>query len=214
MQAPASPDASRGCGELEYRETAQRAKCQYLSDPERYVISLLNTEYVVQLSDRKIYSTQAGTSPVEAKFIQQLCILAYLINAQDLPLADKLVKAEVLPGGQFFFRGPHSLPTAKLEKAFGDCPEALYGIAKQFDAKRCEFGDASIQLYMLPRIPLTIVIWAKDEQFQARASILFDQTAASHVPLDALWAAVNLTVDMLVNPVRNSRRDGYETLKG
>lgn len=189
---------------LERKETAQRAKCQYLNNPERYVISLLNTEYIASLSDREIYSVQAGASPVTAGFIQQLCILAYLINAKDLPLADKLVKAETLPGGEFFFRGLHSLPTGKLEKAFGDCPDVLYRKAGQFDAKRCEFGDASIQLYVLPRIPLTIVIWAKDEQFQARASILFDQTAASHVPLDALWAAVNLTVDMLVKTAGES----------
>ena len=205
---------------FERRETARRAKCQYLSNPERYVVSLLNTEYIVNLSDREIYSIQPldtsatlsagpawdrqGTSPIAAEFLQQLCILAYLVNAQDLPLADKLVKAEVLPGGQFFFRGPHSLPTAKLEKAFGDCPDVLHKRAGRFGAKRCEFGDASIQLYVLPRVPLTIVIWAKDEQFQARASILFDQTAASHLPLDALGAAVNLAVDALVKATGGS----------
>ena len=183
---------------LERKETAQRAKCQYLSNPERYVVSLLNTEYIVNLSDKEIYSVQQGESPVAAEFLQQLCILAYLINAQDLPLSDKLVKAETLPGGQFFFRGLHSLPTAKLEKAFGDCPDVLHRRAGRFGAKRCEFGDASIQLYVLPRVPLTIVIWAKDEQFQARASILFDRTAASHLPLDALGAAVNLTVEALI----------------
>jgi len=205
---------------LERKAAAQRAKCQYLSNPERYVISLLNTEYIVNLSDRKIYSIQSfgtsamfstspardrpGTSPVEAEFLQQLCILAYLINAQDLPLANKLVKAEALPGGQFFFRGLHSLPTAKLEETFGDCPELLYKSSGRFDAKRCEFGDASIQLYVLPRIPMTIVIWAKDEEFGARASILFDQTAASQLPLDALWAAVNLAIEALAKATAES----------
>jgi hypothetical protein len=184
--------------ELDREGTAQRAKCQYLKNPDRYVINLLNTEYVVNLSDREIYSVQTGTPPVTAKFIQQLCILAYLIAAQDLPMANKLVKAQTLPGGEFFFRGLHGMPTGRVEKAFGDCPEALYRTAERFDAKRCEFGDASIRLYILPRVPLTIVIWAKDEQFQARASILFDQTAASHMPLDALWAAVNLAVEALV----------------
>jgi hypothetical protein len=56
------------------------------------------------------------------------------------------------------------------------------------------------------------VIWQKDEEFDARASILFDQTAASHLPLDALLVAVNLTVDALVNPVRNSMRDGSNNM--
>ena len=133
-----------------------------------------------------------------AEFLEQLCILAYLINAQDLPFADKLVGAETLPGGQFFFRGLHSLPTKKLEQTFGNHPEVLRHISEQFGAEICEFGDASIRLYALPRLPLTIVIWRRCEEFDARASILFDQTAASQLPLDALLAAANLTVEALV----------------
>ena len=42
------------------------------------------------------------------------------------------------------------------------------------------------------------MIWQGDEEFDARASVLFDQTAASHVLLDALLAAVNLTISSLI----------------
>jgi len=41
------------------------------------------------------------------------------------------------------------------------------------------------------------VIWRRCEEFDARASILFDQTAGSQLPLDALLAAANLTVEAL-----------------
>jgi len=196
---------------LDCTKTAQRAKCQYLSNPERYIVTLLNAEYVVNLSDRNIFSAPSGSpqsaghltvEPVE--FLEQLCILAYLINAQDLPLADKLVGAESLQGGQFFFRGLHSLPTEKLKNAFGNCTEVLHRISAQFDAERCEFGDASIRLYVLPRLPLTIVIWRRCEEFDARASMLFDQTAASQLPLDALLAAANLTVEALAKAAAES----------
>ena len=183
---------------LDGAETARRAKCQYLDSPASYSIILLNTEYVVNLSDRKIFSNQSGSQQEEAQFLEQLCILAYLINARDLLLANKLVAGNTLPGGQFFFRGQHGLPTQKLEEAFGDNPEVLHQVSAQLGAERCEFGDASICLYMLPRLPLTIVIWGRDEEFEARASILFDQTAASQLPLDALLAAVNLTVGALL----------------
>ncbi len=183
---------------LDHKTTAQRAKCQYLTDPSRYVITLLNTEYVVDLSDKQIFSTQSSRSPTPAGFIEQLCLLAYLINAKELPPADKFVGVENLPSGQFFFRGLHSLPTEKLEEAFGKSPESLYEVSERFGAKRCEFGDASIELYVLPRIPLKIVIWRGDEEFDARASMLFDQTAGTHLPLDALGALANLTVKALV----------------
>jgi hypothetical protein len=183
---------------LDRQQTAQRAQCQYLTDPQRYVITLLNTEYIVNFSDRQIFSTQTGPEPTDAEFIEQLCILAYLINAQDLPLANKYVGPENLPSGQFFFRGQHSLPTKQLEETFGKSPEQLYEVSKQFDAKRSKFGDASIELYALPRVPLTIIIWRGDDEFEARASILFDQTAGSQLPLDALGALANLTVKALV----------------
>jgi hypothetical protein len=178
-------------------ETACRAMCRFISDQNRYIINLLNTEFVVDLSYREIFSIQAQSQRKPADFLQQLCLLTYLINAQDVPLANKLVKGETLPGGQFFFRGVHGIPTEKLENAFGEQPETLYQFEKQFNAKRCEFGDASIQLFVLPRVPLTVVIWKGDEEFEPRASVLFDQTAAAHLPLDALLAAVNLAVDAL-----------------
>lgn len=184
---------------LDPQETAQRAKCQYLTDARRYVITLLKTEYVVDLSDKQIFSTQTSGQPKPAAFLEQLCLLAYLINVQDLPLADKFVGPENLPSGQFFFRGLHSLPTEKLEETFGNSPERLYEVSERFDAKRCEFGDASIELYVLPRVPLKIVIWRSDDEFDARASILFDQTAGTHLPLDALGTLVNLAVEALVS---------------
>ena len=183
---------------LDRQKTAERAKCRFLANPPRYAISLLNTEYMVDLSDKQIFSNQPGLEPTEAEFLEQLCILAYLINAQDLPPANKFVGPEHLPSGQFFFRGLHSLPTEKLEEAFGKSPERLYEVSKKLDANRSEFGDASIEFYALPRIPITIIIWRGDDEFEARASILFDETASNQLPLDALGALANLAVKALL----------------
>jgi hypothetical protein len=134
----------------------------------------------------------------QAAFLEQLCILAYLINAADLHVTGRLVGADKLDSGQFFFRGPHELPTAKLEAAFGDEPGLLYDAVDRLAAERCEYGDASISLRVLPRLPIVFVIWARDEEFEARASILFDETADKQLPLDALGAAVQLAVARVI----------------
>ncbi|MHC4734749.1 MAG: DUF3786 domain-containing protein [Planctomycetota bacterium] len=152
----------------------------------------------MSISGRPAALCYSSSPPTPAGFLEQLCLLAYLINAKEIPLANKFVGVENLPSGQFFFRGLHSLPTEKLEEVFGKSPESLYEVSERFDAKRCEFGDASIELYLLPRVPLKIVVWRSDEEFDARASILFDQTAGTHMPLDALGALANLTVEALV----------------
>jgi len=183
---------------LDRQETARRAQCQYLEEAGSYSLTMLNKAYVISLSDMRIFSSGADSQQETASFLEQLCLLAYLISAADVPQSSTLVNAQSLPGGQFFFRGPHTLPTEKLKAAFGDCPKALYKASDSFAAKHCEFGDASITLDILPRVQLTIVIWRRCEEFDARASILFDKSVAAQLPLDALMAAVNLTVGALL----------------
>lgn len=186
---------------LDPEVTARCTQCKYMSASDRYDVALLGRAYMVDPAKQRILSAAVGQQEQEANYLEQLCILAYLINAREVPLANKLVGAEALEGGQFFFRGLHSLPTKKLEKAFSQRPEQLYQVAREFHAKQCQFGDASIELYVLPRIPLTMIIWGQCDEFPARASILFDQTAAAHLPLDALLAAVNLAVEAVVRSV-------------
>lgn len=177
--------------------TAQRAGCEYLPEEECYVVTLLNTEYRVYPAGKKVIINHSGQK-VSSGFIEQLCVLTYLISAKEVPLADKLVKAESLPGGEFFFRGVHSFDTKKLERCFGDSPELLFEAGDKLGAERYDFGDVSIRLDVLPRLPVTIIVWRSDEEFPARATVLFDQTASEQLPFDALLAAVNFTVEALV----------------
>lgn len=190
--------------ELDCAETAQRAGCQSLSDPPGYTVTFLNAQYTVNIADRSILAKRAEIQERTAEFLEQLCVLAYVINAKDLPLAGKLVNGLALPGGQFFFRGVHCLPTEKLEDDFGDRPKVLLEAGKALAASPCEFGDASIEIRVLPRLPVTMVVWGRDEEFPARASILFDKTAADQLPLDALLAAVNLAVKALAEATGDS----------
>jgi hypothetical protein len=184
--------------ELDRQDTAQRAICSFDGEADSYVIRMLNCDYLVDLEKRDISQLQSGAENVQAGFIEQLSILSYMINSSQLPPANKLVKAESLPGGAFFFRGPHVLPTGKLEDAFGANPELLYRGIEGLGAEKCDFGDASIELRVLPRVKITFVVWLGDDEFKARSSILFDQTVSQQLPLDALQATVSLAVGALV----------------
>ncbi len=183
---------------LDPEVTARRTKCKYMSASGYYEVVLLGCEYVVDPAERRIYPTANAQQGQEAGFLEQLCILAYLINVREVPVANKLVAAEQLEGGQFFFRGPHELPTAALVEAFGDDPALLDRAGEQLGAKACEYGGASIELSVLPRFGLTFIIWGRDEEFGGRASILFDQSADQQLPLDAIGAAVNLAVKAVI----------------
>ena len=190
--------------QLDGPQTAIRTQCRFEFNDHagKFILTFLNRSYIIDLEKKQIYPEDASPDK-PAGFIEQLSILAYLIGAKDIPLQNKLVKAETLATGEFFFRGPHEMPTDQLADAFGEQPENLYLAAKPFKPTRCEYGDASIEIFILPRLPVTIVIWRGDDEFEARASILFDQTAGDQLALDALGAAVNLTVSSLIKAIDN-----------
>ena len=182
-------------------QTARCGICEYQPETNRLLIKMLGQEYIVSVSERRIFLFNNGTHEKEAPFLVQLCILAYLINARDLPLSGKLVTAEKLEAGQFFFRGPHLLPTQKLAESFGEYPDSLYAATELLDSRKRTYGDASVEILVLPRVPLIFVIWGSDDEFNARASILFDETASSQLPLDGLMGAVNLTMKAMLEAV-------------
>ncbi len=180
-------------------ETARRARCRYLAECDSFAIFLLNREYVVDVAHRTI---RGMTEPLDARpagYLEHLCILAYLVNARDLPPAGKLVSVDGLDRGGFFFRGSHRLPVEKLTDVFGADPQLLDKVAQGLNAVSQAFGDAAIELSVLPRISLVIIIWGADDEFEARASILFDQGVSAQLPLDALFAVAILTINTVVS---------------
>jgi hypothetical protein len=186
---------------LPREETARRALCQYLAERDSFVIPLLNTEYVVDVVRRTI---RVGTESEEGRaagYLQQLCLLAYLAKAKDLPPTDELVRVERLDPGGFFFRGSHRPGVERLADAFGSDPQLLHKTGRVLNAVPRAYGDAAIELSVLPRIPVTLVVWAADEEFPARASILLDRTAVVQLPIDALFATVTLTIDLVLSIV-------------
>jgi hypothetical protein len=185
---------------LDPQNTAQRAKCRFISDPNRYVLTFLNSQYSVNIEHKQIVSLNpaANSSP---GYLEQLCILTYLIHAKDMASSGRLVRPEALPGGEFFFRGTHALPTTKLQEVCGTEPTLLTKATGKLAAAKSNYGDASITLQALPQVPLTFIVWAGDNEFPARASVLFDETAAEQLPLDALLTTVKLAVNLILDTI-------------
>ncbi len=186
---------------LPREETAKRARCRYSAESDSFVVSLLSTDYLVDPARRTIRAAQASEDR-PAGYLQQLCILAYLVDVKDLAPANRLVSVDKLDPGGFFFRGSHRLPVEKLASVFGPDPQLLHKVGRALNAIPRAFGDVSIELCVLPRIPVTLVIWAADEEFPARASIFFDQSAALQLPLDVLFAVAALTIESILSTVK------------
>jgi hypothetical protein len=118
----------------------------------------------------------------------RLSALWYLVKALDLKPSGTLVKPTGLSGGEIFFKGSHVLPLEAVAKKYAADREEFLAAGARRGGRPAAFGDAAVELAPLPRVPVTAILWTADEEFPARADLLFDATAPRQLPLDILWS--------------------------
>jgi hypothetical protein len=120
--------------------------------------------------------------------------LWYLIHAKDIAATKRLVRPGDIKGGELFFRGSHVLPLDSLAKRYAEDKQAFLKRGEELCANAVEYGDAAIRLLPLPKIPATLVLWLRDEEFPARADLLLDSSCGLQVPIDIVWSIAMMTI--------------------
>lgn len=164
--------------------------CEISFDPEDgcYQIPVLDETYAVFTRDKRIIRLTEGESSKEKYQVElTLFLLHYLLGTSELTLAGRRVSEKELKGGEMFFRGPHALPVKGIIKKFGRNPKGLISAGLDLRGREIGLGDAAIELNAAPKIPVTYVLWAEDEEFPASASILFDSTIQEFLPLGIIY---------------------------
>jgi len=175
-----------------------RKNASVLFDEKRgcYMLRSLCTDVYIHPQERTIRSSTPDGEILINKygyFFVHSC-LWYLIHAKDIPLTGRLVKPVNLKGGEIFFRGSHALPLEGVAKKYGHDKEAFIKKGKELCAEFLEYGDASLRLFPLPRIPVTLILWLGDEEFPPGTDLLFDSSCEIHLPLDILWSIAMTTL--------------------
>lgn len=163
---------------------------------DSYILKSFGMDFSVHPAKRDIKNIQPEGEIILKKYSYffNLSALCYLINAKDIPLSGKLVKPAGLKGGEIFFGGSHVLPLDKIAERYGNDRTGFIEKGKNLNGNIMNYGDASVELLPLPRIPVTLILWLSDDEFPARADLLFDSTCEQHVPLDIIWSIAMMSV--------------------
>ena len=162
-----------------------------------YSIVFMNDEYHVHPVSGKITSSHNGVLTSYPEF--ELLLGSYLLNAGNIPRHGKWISEKEIPGGSTFFKGPHRLPDSELKTLFGKDKKNFLETGKKFEGKSLEYGDASFEFQLLPRVPLACILWTEDDEFPARINYLFDPSISQMLPLDVILALVNCFVKKFVS---------------
>jgi hypothetical protein len=175
---------------LSPEDVCRNAMVKYDAASGAYLLKTFGMDIYVDPEKSRIYSEapEAGLLLDRLGYFSRLSILFYLTSVKNIPLSGRLMQPANLKGGQVFFRGTHVLPLDKLALKYGRDEQSFIKRGTDLGGTKIHYGDASLQLFPFPRIPVVIILWLEDEEFPARADLLFDSTCEFHLALDILWS--------------------------
>ena len=185
--------------ELSLRDTPEVCRCaeaDYDRDSASYIVRMLGADVRV-CTGEKIIRTDSAVGELlinELPHYSRLSLLCYLARARDIPPSGRLVNPREVGGGLIFSLGSHRLPLDKIAERYGNDTQAFIQRGKELGGQQGSYGDVSVQLFPFPRIPLMLLLWAKDEEFPARVEALFDFTCSEQLPPDIIWSTAMMVV--------------------
>jgi hypothetical protein len=185
---------------LEPEDVCKAASVDYDATHSRYTVTSFGKDFMVSLKDRTVSSTSQGSDVLLGRHgpFFRLSLLWYLVNARNIACTGRLVKLEHIRGGDIFTIGSHRLPLDAAAKKYGRDKNGFIERGGKLGGRIDQYGDVSIRLYPLPRIPVIFVLWLDDEEFPARADLLFDSTCEMQLPTDIIWSIALVSVLLLL----------------
>jgi hypothetical protein len=114
-------------------------------------------------------------------------IIYYLHTADGTPMADRWIGFRELPNGAFYNQAFQGYSGNRLANAFGQNSSRFGEAAQALGGWRLPaLADQAYAFQPLPRIRLAAALWPGDEDFPAKASILFDASASHYMVTDGL----------------------------
>jgi hypothetical protein len=107
---------------------------------------------------------------------EQGLILHYLLGAQDILPANKLITFREIPSGEFYYQPFLKRAQVPLVQTFGADHELFCKAGRKLGGVDAHMGDASLTFLPFPRIPITLILWKEDDEFPPDGNILFDTT--------------------------------------
>jgi len=114
-------------------------------------------------------------------------LLYYLNTADGSPMADRWIGFRELPDGGFYHQAFQGYSGNQIAKVFGEEPDAFALAAKGIGGQSLPaLAPHAYLFHPLPRIRLAATLWPGDDEFPAKASVLFDAASGHYMPIDGL----------------------------
>ena len=163
-----------------------------------FFLHFLNKDLLVDMEENTIWQMKGDRRKESNNRLLELIALVYLLNASEKTISGELIGVRELKDAHFF-QGPHAIDVSSLLKRYGTNVNAFAEAAESLEGTPVHMADAAFRLLPFPKIPVYYLLWARDDEFSPRLSVLFDRTIESHLTADAIWGLIHLITGSLTN---------------
>ncbi|UCH87977.1 MAG: DUF3786 domain-containing protein [Thermoplasmata archaeon] len=179
----------RGWDELVKRdpgEVAEYGLVEFDKETESYNLPFMNETFLVNKKTREIKPKDPSSKTYVSSFLATL-LVHYLASVKNLEVENKPISFREVPGGgDVYYPAFQNNAIRPIMERFGENPEELIPAGERLGGKPIDKGDAAVEIPVFPKIPVTVIVWAGDEEIPANATILFDVTAKEQIHIEDL----------------------------
>jgi hypothetical protein len=182
-------------------EIVQKSGAKYNAEKNMFILKYFNREYLISYPEGSITLKDFNHNDLSYEsdtIMDKILIMSYLCRCTKSGLTNKWVPYREIEGvgcTYDFFAG-HGID--KLTKYFGNRDELFLKAGKKLDAKKLCLGDMSLQFNIFPNVPVVLVLWLADEEFEAQANIFFDSSASKEIHIEDLASLCSKAADELI----------------
>jgi hypothetical protein len=177
--------AAKELSERNISEVAQLSGVNYDSDKGYLHLDFIGKPHSVSLSNTDVF----GPDGQEAPLTEKVVILHYLNTATGAEVRDDPITFREVPSGEFYYSAFVKRAENPLLSVFGQDPDLLTKTAPLIGGEPIQGqGDAAVKFMPLPKVPVSIILWGGDDEFEPSAQILFDRSIQHYLPTeDIAW---------------------------
>ncbi|WP_026176752.1 DUF3786 domain-containing protein [Desulfurispora thermophila] len=176
--ATGDPELMARYGEVDFRDNV-------------FTVPFLGARYQVEYPSGQVRREGAEQAvPLEVA----ICILHYLTGITPVPVQGKYIAFREIPGAAIYIDPFTKRTINPLVAMFQNRVADLPVVGQKLGGRPVELGDAAVTIPVLPRVPVTYVLWEGDEEFPPSGNVLFDASAAFHLTAEDYVMLASLPV--------------------
>jgi hypothetical protein len=163
-------------------------------------LQFLNRMITITWPDLSFSQDQKGELPIKEKII----ILHYLNGVKREQTGEEWISYKDIPSARFYLDAFNRRVKQPLMDAFGEQPDRLVSCAKDlYGATDSSFGDISVVIQALPKVPVGLALWRGDEEFPPDGAILFSRSIQDILSAEDISELSSMIVYPLVAKARS-----------